>query len=419
MSMAEKRIILGNCGIIDPRDIGSYLAKGGFKALEKARRMKPKAIVEEIKKSGLTGRGGAGFPCGIKWELALNTKARQKYLICNADEGEVGTFKDKYILSHDPFGLIEGICIAALAIGARQAYIYLRAEYHPLLELLNGALQQAGGKGFLKDLNITVFEGAGAYICGEESALMNSIEGKRGESRYKPPYPPTSGLWEMPTIINNVETLMNVPHIISKGAAWFSAMGTGRSKGTKVFSVSGDVSKPGVYELEMGSCLRELVTDLAGALDVKAVQVGGSTGSIIPGHMLDIALSHETCLGSGAVVVFNSRRDIIDIVYNDMHFLNEESCGKCTPCREGTEVMLEILDRLHRIEGMNGDIDALEDLAGTMSIASLCGLGQAAAVPVLDSLRFFREEYLSCIEQSVYLRSYLSGESIEVKEGVK
>jgi NADH-quinone oxidoreductase subunit F len=417
--MAEKRIVLSNCGIIDPRDIGACLAKGGFKALEKARKMKPSAIVAEIKKSGLTGRGGAGFPCGVKWELALNTRAKKKYLICNADEGEVGTFKDKYILSGDPFGLIEGMLIAGLAIGAQQAYIYLRAEYHPLLELLNSALKQARDKGFLKNMDIQVFEGAGAYICGEESALMNSIEGKRGESRYKPPYPPTRGLWDRPTIINNVETLMNVPHIINNGAAWFSAMGTGRSKGTKVFSVSGDVSKPGVYEMEMGSCLRELVAELAGAVDVKAVQVGGSTGSIIPGHMLDIALSHETCLGSGAVVVFNSRRDIIDIVYNDMHFLNEESCGKCTPCREGTEVMMEILDRLRRVEGMNGDIDALEDLAKTMSIASLCGLGQAAAVPVLDSLKYYREEYLACIEQSVYLRSYLGGESIEVKEAVR
>ena len=417
--MAEKRIVLGNCGIIDPRDIGAYIAKGGFKALEKARRMKPSAIVAEVKKSGLTGRGGAGFPCGVKWELALNTKAKQKYLICNADEGEVGTFKDKYILSGDPFGLVEGMAIAGLAIGARQAYIYLRAEYHPLLELLKGTLKQAGEKGFLKNMDIQVFEGAGAYICGEESALMNSIEGKRGESRYKPPYPPTRGLWDQPTIINNVETLMNVPHIINNGAAWFSALGTGRSKGTKVFSVSGDVSRPGVYEMEMGSCLRELVVDLAGAVDIKAVQVGGSTGSIIPGHMLDIALSHETCLGSGAVVVFNSRRDIIDVVYNDMHFLNEESCGKCTPCREGTEVMMEILDRLRRVEGMNGDIDALEDLAKTMSIASLCGLGQAAAIPVLDSLKYYREEYLACIEQSVYLRSYLGGEAIEVKEAVR
>lgn len=417
--MAEKRIVLSNCGITNPRDINTYLDRGGFKALEKARRMKPAAIVAEIKKSGLTGRGGAGFPCGLKWELALNTKAKQKYLICNADEGEVGTFKDRYILSQDPFGLIEGMCVAGFAIGAQHAYIYLRAEYHFMLDLLKEAIAQARDKGYLKNTDITVFEGAGAYICGEESALMNSIEGRRGESRYKPPYPPQRGLWGYPTIINNVETLMNVPHIINKGAAWFNAMGTARSKGTKVFSVSGDVSRPGVYELEMGSCLRELVVDLAGADDVKAVQVGGSTGTIIPGHMLDIALSHETCLGSGAVVVLNSRRDIIDAVYNDMHFLNEESCGKCTPCREGTEVMMEILDRLRKVEGMEGDIAALEDLAQAMAVASLCGLGQAAAVPVLDSLKYFREEYVDRIEQSTYLRSYLGSEFYKSTEGIR
>ena len=414
--MAEKKIILANCGVINPHDINTYVAKGGFKALERARRMRPAAIVQEIKKSGMTGRGGAGFPCGVKWELALNTKSKQKYVICNADEGEVGTFKDKFLLSNDPFTLIEGICISALAIGAQQAYIYLRAEYHFLLDLLNGAIKQAADKGMLKNVNIQVVEGAGAYICGEESALMNSIEGRRGESRYKPPYPPQRGLWDYPTIINNVETLMNVPHIINNGSAWFSVMGTGRSKGTKVFSVSGDVSKPGVYELEMGSCLHELVVDLAGAVDVKAVQVGGSTGSIVPGHMLDIALAHETCLGSGAVVVLNSRRDIIDAVYNDVHFLNEESCGKCTPCREGTEVMIEILDRLRRVEGMEGDIETLENLAQAMAIASLCGLGQAAAVPVMDSLRYFRDEYVDRVEQSMYLRSYLGEELVKVKE---
>jgi len=256
-----------------------------------------------------------------------------------------------------------------------------------------------------------VFEGAGAYVCGEESALMNSIEGLRGESRYKPPYPPTSGLWEKPTIINNVETLMNVPHIINNGAAWFSAMGTKRSKGTKVFCVSGDVKKPGIHELEMGSPLKELIADLAGAEDIKAVQIGGSAGSIIPARMLDTPLAHETFLGSGAVVVFNSSRDIIDIVYNDMHFLNEESCGKCTPCREGTEVMLEILGRLVKGEGAAGDINALEDLAKTMAVASLCGLGQAAAVPVLDSLKYFRDEYVNRMDQSLFLRSYLVAET--------
>ncbi|MFA5066402.1 MAG: NADH-ubiquinone oxidoreductase-F iron-sulfur binding region domain-containing protein, partial [Dehalococcoidia bacterium] len=261
-------------------------------------------------------------------------------------------------------------------------------------------------------------EGAGAYVCGEESALMNSIEGRRGESRYKPPYPPTSGLWDRPTIINNVETLMNVPHIINNGAAWFSAMGTKRSKGTKVFCVSGDVARPGVYELEMGSTLKELVVDLAGAAGIKAVQVGGSTGSIIPVRMIDTPLSHETCLGSGAVVVLNSDRDIVDIVHNNMRFLHEESCGKCTPCREGTEVMLEILGRMVRGDGEAGDINKLEDLARTMALASMCGLGQAAAVPVLDSLKYFRDEYTDLIDQSLFLRSYLGSELNKMEEAV-
>ncbi len=417
--MEEKRIVLGNCGVVDPQDIESYLKGGGFRAFEKARRMKPKAIVAEIKKSGLTGRGGAGFNCGLKWELAMKAKGRQKYLICNADEGEVGAFKDKYILSHDPFGLIEGICIAGLAIGARQAYIYLRSEYHSLNSLLVSAIQQVRSKGYLKEMDIQVFEGAGAYVCGEESALMNSIEGQRGESRYKPPYPPQRGLWNMPTIINNVETLMNIPHIIDKGAGWFSAMGTGRSRGTKVFSVSGDIARPGVYEMEMGSPLKELVVGQAGATDVKAVQIGGATGNIIPGYMIDTPLSNETFLGSGAVVVFNSTRDIIDIVYNDMRFLSEESCGKCTPCREGTEVMLEILGRLQQGDGRERDISTLEELARVMAAASLCGLGQAAAVPVLDSLKYFYNEFIDRVDQSHFLRSYLGGELAISKEGIR
>jgi NADH-quinone oxidoreductase subunit F len=417
--VAEKRIVLGNCGLIDPQNIDTYLARGGFKAFIKARdKMKPQAVIEEIKKSGLTGRGGAGFPCGLKWELARNTRSKTKYLICNADEGEVGTFKDKYILSHDPFGLVEGICIAALAIGAQQAFIYLRAEYHSLYDSLCRAVAQVKEKGFLKHLDIKVFEGAGAYICGEESALMNSIEGRRGESRYKPPYPPQSGLWDKPTIINNVETLMNVPHIINNGSAWFSAMGTKRSKGSKVFSVSGDVARPGIYELEMGSSLKELVIDLAGAAGVKAVQVGGSASAIIPARMIDTPLSHETCLGSGAIVVINSDRDIIDIVHNDIRFLHEESCGKCTPCREGTEVMLEILGRMMRGDGEAEDINKLEDLARAMAQASMCGLGQAAAVPVLDSLKYFRAEYNELIEQSLFLRSYLGNELNKSEEVV-
>ena len=417
--MAQKRIVLGNCGAVDPQSIDSYIARGGFKAFFKARdKMKPAGIISEIKKSGLTGRGGAGFSTGLKWELARNARGNEKYLICNADEGEVGTFKDKYLLSGDPFGLVEGLAIAGLAISAKQAYIYLRQEYRSINGLLTGAIAQAAERGYLKHMDITVFEGAGAYICGEESALMNSIEGRRGESRYKPPFPPQKGLWDMPTIINNVETLMNVPHIINKGADWFSAMGTARSKGTKVFSVSGDVSRPGVYELVMGSCLRELL-ELAGASDTRAVQVGGAAGSILPASLLDTPLSHETYLGSGAVVALNSTRDIIDAVHNDLHFLNDESCGKCTPCREGTEVMLEIYGRLKSGDGHQHDLAALEDLARAMAAASLCGLGQAAAVPVLDSLRYFYNDYIDRINQSHFLRSYLGGELFTIEEAIR
>jgi NADH-quinone oxidoreductase subunit F len=297
------------------------------------------------------------------------------------------------------------MAICAYAIGAKKAYIYLRAEYRYLLKGLQKAIQECKDKGYLKDLEIEIREGAGAYICGEESALMNSIEGKRGESRFRPPFPPTSGLFESPTIINNVETLVNVPPILEKGSAWYQGLGTQESKGTKLFCVSGDVESPGVYEMELGCSLRELVVDLAGAKDVRWVQVGGSTGAIVPEKMLDTTLSYETVLGSGAVMVFDHRRDVIDFVYRTMEFLNEESCGKCAPCREGTEVMVEILGRLANGEGVEGDLDCLEELSKTMKLSSLCGLGQTAPVPVLDTLKHFRKDYENRISQSVLLRS--------------
>jgi NADH-quinone oxidoreductase subunit F len=405
LAVPEKRVVLENCEVIDPRDIAAHLERDGFKALEKARGMTPEEVIEEVKTSGLMGRGGAGFPCGVKWELARKARGDEKFLICNADEGEVGTFKDRYILEHDPFTLIEGIGIAAYAVGAKMAYIYLRAEYHYLLDVLSNAIDQVKEKGFLEGLEVHVREGAGAYICGEETALMDSIEGRRGEARYRPPFPPTKGLWEKPTIINNVETLMNIPQIILKGALWFNDMGTEKSKGTKVFSVSGDVERPGVYELVMGSQLEELVVNLAGARDVKMVQVGGATGGVIPCAMLDTPLSYETVLGSGGITVFDETRGIIDFVYRSMEFLAEESCGKCTPCREGTEVMVEILERLARGEGVQEDIQALEELSNVMMASSLCGLGQAAPIPVLDTLKYFRNEYENRIKQSIFLRT--------------
>jgi NADP-reducing hydrogenase subunit HndC len=399
----EKRVVLKNCGVIDPKRIDSYLSKDGFKALSKAQStMTPEGVIGEIKASGLRGRGGAGFPCGLKWELARKAEGDDKYVICNADEGEVGTFKDRYILEGDPFTIVEAMAIAGYAIGAKKGYIYLRAEYHYLLDQLTNAIRQAKESKFLNHFDIDIREGAGAYVCGEESALMDSIEGKRGEVRYRPPFPPTSGLWGKPTIINNVETLMNIPRIILNGAQWFSQMGTEKSKGTKVFSVSGDVKRPGVYELVLGSTLRELVEDLASAERVKIVQVGGATGRIIPYEMIDSPLSFENILGAGAVTVFDESRDTINIVYRTLEFLAEECCGKCAPGRQGTEAMVEILRRFSQGEAKESDISLLEALASSMMLSSLCGLGQAAPVPVVDSLQYFRNEYESRIGAQIY-----------------
>ncbi len=406
--MPEKRIVLKNCHIIDPGDINTYLEQDGFKALTLALGMAPEAVIAEVKASGLRGRGGAGFPCGLKWELACKAPGDVKYLICNADEGEVGTFKDRYILQHDPFTLIEAMAIAAHAIHAKQAFIYLRAEYHYLFDGLVDAINQVRAKGFLVHLDIEIREGAGAYICGEESALMDSIEGKRGEARFRPPYPPSKGLWGKPTIINNVETLMNIPAILLNGARWFSQIGTDKSKGTKVFSVSGDVERPGVCEYVMGSQLNEIVVDWAHARDIKMVQVGGATGGIIPCSMIETPLAFETILGSGAVTVFDNSRDTLDFVFRTVEFLAKESCGKCTPCREGTEVMLEILGRLANGDGQHEDIQMLEELSTAMALSSLCGLGQAASIPVLDTLKYFRNEYETRVQQSIFLRSLRS-----------
>jgi NADH-quinone oxidoreductase subunit F len=390
----QAKIVLKNCGVIDPKSIQTYLGQDGFKALEKARReMTPAGVIDEVKASGLRGRGGAGFPCGLKWEGARNSPGDEKYVICNADEGEVGTFKDRYILESDPFSLVEGLAIAGYAVGAGQGYIYLRAEYHYLLGLLEGAVNQAREAGFLDGFEITIREGAGAYVCGEESALMESVEGKRGESRYRPPFPTVAGLWQKPTTINNVETLMNIPRIVLNGSGWFSQIGTERSKGTKVFSVSGDVARPGVYEIVLGTLLRELLEELASAKKIKLVQIGGATGRIIPYAMIDTPLAFENLLGAGAITVFDESRDVIDIVHRTMEFLAEESCGKCTPCRQGTEVMVETMARFLRGEGLEKDIKALEVLSDTMMLTSLCGLGQAAPFAVLDTLKYFRGDY--------------------------
>lgn len=391
--MPEKRVVLRNCGIVDPRSLESYIENDGFKALENATKMMPTDVIDEIKRSGLRGRGGAGFPTGIKWEMTNKSVSDEKYVLCNADEGEVGTFKDRYIIENDPFSLIEGIAIACYAVGARKAYIYLRAEYNYLMDILQNAIDQSTE--YLKKANvdIEIFEGAGAYICGEESALIESIEGKRGEVRYRPPFPPTEGLWKKPTVIDNVETLMNIPRIMIEGADWFSNMGTERSKGTKVFSVCGDVEKVGVYELVMGSTLRELVEEIAQAKDVKMMQIGGASGRIVPYENIDTPLSFETVLGAGGVMVFNSTRDVIEIVRMNADFFAEESCGKCFPCREGTKRMLEIITRFAEYRAKPRDIQALEDLSETMMLSSLCGLGQAAPNSLMDTLKYYRNEY--------------------------
>lgn len=390
--LAEQRIVLEHCELMDPQDISSWLTLGGLRGLDKAREMASSNVVDAIKQSGLRGRGGAGFPVGLKWDLAGKAPAEEKYVLCNADEGEPGTFKDRYILEHDPFTLIEGIAIACYATGARHAFIYLRGEYHYLLEPLRRTILQVSQKTEL-GCQIAVWEGAGAYVCGEETALMESLEGKRGEPRFRPPFPPTQGLWGKPTIINNTETLMNIPRIMMRGADWFRGIGTEQSKGTKVFSVSGDVERPGVYEVAMGTPLNELVEGLAGASDVKMVQVGGASGRVIPTPRLDTPLSFETVLGAGAIIVYNTSRDVLDVALRTMEFFVEESCGKCTPCREGTVVMADTLERVMQGRGRRQDLANLQDLAEVMNLASLCGLGQAAPNCFVDTLQHFGEEY--------------------------
>ena len=395
--MPEKRIVLRNCGIIDPMNIDTYVARDGYRGLEKALGMSPEQVIAELKASGLRGRGGAGFPAGVKLEGARNAPGEEKYVVCNADEGEVGTFKDRYLIQNDPFTLIEGIAIASHAVGAQRAFIYLRAEYGYLLPTLRGAVDQSLKKGYLNHVDITIMEGAGAYVCGEEMALMDSIEGQRGEVRYKPPFPVSSGLWKQPTTINNVETLSNLPQIMLNGAAWFGQMGTERSKGTKIFSLSGDVARPGVYELVLGTPLKELVVDLGGGKSIKAVQLG-PTGHLVPAANLATPLTFETGLGSGAVTVFDESRDIVDIIYRSEEFLADESCGKCFPCREGTQNLVGILGKFARNEGSEKDFKLIEELSRAMMLTSACGLGQAAPNPVLDGLQHFNAEFRNRIK---------------------
>jgi NADH-quinone oxidoreductase subunit F len=380
--------------------IEEYRGLGGLKGLEQTKHRKKEEIVEEIKRSELRGRAGAGFSTGFKLEMGLLNFGLEKYVICNADEGEVGTFKDRELLKNCPYLVLEGLIIAGLAIGAKKGYVYLRDEYTYMKEYVEKAILDVEhsvlkSSGFTFEINLRI--GAGAYICGEETSLIESVEEKRGEPRLKPPFPPQAGLFQSPTIILNVETLSNLPWIMVNGADAFLKIGTEKSRGTKLFSVSGDVKNPGVYELPMGVKLRVLVEEYAGAENVKAVQVGGASGRIVAGNDLDRSLCFEDVLGAGAVIVFDESRSMVRSMCETMAFFMEESCGKCTPCREGNWVLHEILDRMCSGRGRNGDIQEMREIASAMIDTAFCGLGTTAPTSLLDSLDLFEDEFKGAV----------------------
>ncbi len=408
----QKRIALKNCGVINPENIDEYIAFDGYLALEKVLSdMTPEEVIETIKNSGLRGRGGAGFPTGKKWELTRASEGKQKYVVSNADEGDPGAFMDRSILEGDPHSVLEAMAIAAYAIGADKGYIYVRAEYPIAVQRLQIAIDQARdygilgknifGKNFNFDIEIRL--GAGAFVCGEETALLESIEGRRGQPRVKPPYPAVAGLWGKPTLINNVETYANIAQIILKGADWYSSIGTANSKGTKVFALGGNVNNIGLVEVPMGTTLREIVYDIGGGIpngrDFKAAQTGGPSGGCIPKEHLDTPIDYESLkaigsmMGSGGLIVMDDTKCMVCLAKFYLEFTVSESCGKCTPCRIGTKRMLEILERLCNGEGEEFDIYRLEKLAANIQKASLCGLGQSAPNPVVSTLKYFREEF--------------------------
>ena len=412
----QMRRILVNCGHINPEIIEEYISVGGYEALGKAlTQMKPEEVVAEMKKSGLRGRGGAGFPTGLKWEFARNAPGTQKYVVCNADEGDPGAFMDRSVLEGDPHRVLEGMAICGYAMGASEGYIYCRAEYPLAIKRLHIAIRQAMDMGLMGDnifgsgfnFHIKVKEGAGAFVCGEETALLASIEGKRGTPRPRPPFPAVSGLWGKPTNINNVETFANVPNIIVSGAEAYAAVGTAKSKGTKVFALTGKINNTGLAEVPMGITMREIIYEIGGGIPngkkFKAVQIGGPSGGCLPENMLDLQIDYESLtaagamMGSGGLVVMDETTSMVDVARFFLNFTQKESCGKCTPCREGTMRMLEILTRITEGQGKEGDIELLESLAKTIKAASLCGLGQTAPNPVLSTLRYFRHEYESHI----------------------
>ncbi|MFA5434418.1 MAG: NADH-quinone oxidoreductase subunit NuoF [Candidatus Neomarinimicrobiota bacterium] len=418
----QKKVVLENCGVIDPESIDQYLARGGYSALSIVLKNKsPYDVIKDVLASGLRGRGGGGFPTGKKWEFAYNTQSDQKYLICNADEGDPGAFMDRAVLEGDPHRVVEGMIIAAYAIGASVGYIYCRAEYPLAISRLEKTIADASaygllGKNILKsgfNFTLKIKKGAGAFVCGEETALINSIEGKRGMPRPRPPFPAVSGLFGKPTIINNVETLANVSLIFSKGADWYSAIGTGSSKGTKIFALSGKVVNTGLVEVPMGTTIRRIIFDIGGGVPdgkhFKAVQIGGPSGGALPEQHLDTEIDYENLkkagamMGSGGLVVMDEKTCMVDLAKYFMQFITSESCGKCIPCREGTKRLLEILERITRsYREEETEVDSLmrfqgmlylERLANVIKDTSLCGLGQTAANPVISTLRYFRDEY--------------------------
>ncbi|WP_265444906.1 NADH-quinone oxidoreductase subunit NuoF [Acetivibrio straminisolvens] len=409
----QHRIALRNCGVINPENIDEYIAFEGYKALGKVlTEMTPQDVVDVIKRSGLRGRGGGGFPTGIKWEFAMKQEADQKYVCCNADEGDPGAFMDRSVLEGDPHSVIEAMAIAGYAIGANQGYVYVRAEYPIAVKRLGIAIQQAKDYGLLgKNIFGTDFSfdleirlGAGAFVCGEETALMTSIEGHRGEPRPRPPFPAVKGLWQKPTILNNVETYANIPQIILNGAEWFASIGTEKSKGTKVFAVGGKINNTGLVEIPMGTTLREVIYDIGGGIPngkkFKAAQTGGPSGGCIPASHIDTPIDYDSLIqlgsmmGSGGLIVMDEDTCMVDIAKFFLEFTVDESCGKCPPCRIGTKRMYEILERITEGKGEEGDIEKLEILAKNIKAAALCGLGQTAPNPILSTLRYFRDEYI-------------------------
>lgn len=409
---------LRNRGLIDAEKIDEYIARDGYLAMGKALlSMSPEEIINEIKESGLRGRGGAGFPTGMKWEFCSKAKREVKYVLCNGDEGDPGAFMDRSILEADPHAVLEGMVIAAKAIESHQGYIYVRAEYPLAVQRLHKAIEQARQYGLLGknildsgfDFDIEIYQGAGAFVCGEETALMMSIQGQRGMPRPRPPFPAYQGLWKKPTILNNVETFANVPPIILQGAKWYNSLGTQGSKGTKVFALTGAVNNIGLVEVPMGTSLRTIIYDIGGGIPnrrkFKAVQIGGPSGGCIPENLLDTPVDYESItttgaiMGSGGMVVMDETTCIVGIARFFLEFTQEESCGKCTPCRVGTKVMLDLLTSITEGRGKEGDIETLEDLAGDIKNAALCGLGNTAPNPVITTIRYFRNEYEAHIKE--------------------